>query len=101
MEDSDIQVTMYDNNGKPGELEIFATIDLKTKKIVVFNEEKMQKWIKKENINPKAKPEEELYLDKPIRSTEDYFGPLLSLGYSIEKKEGPDLDGSSHLVMTM
>ena len=101
MDDSDIQVTMYDNNGKPGELEIFATIDLKTKKIVVFNEEKMQKWIKKENINPKAKPEEELYLDKPIRSTEDYFGPLLSLGYSIEKKEGPDLDGSSHLVMTM
>ncbi|HHF7376115.1 hypothetical protein [Legionella bozemanae] len=44
----------------------------------------MQNWIKKENINPKAKPRESLYMKKPVRSIAEYFGPLLEKGFELE-----------------
>ncbi len=46
-----IIVAMYDNNSSSRELTMFAEIDMKNKKIIVNDEEMMQKWIKKENIN--------------------------------------------------
>ncbi len=81
---SNIVVAMYDNNSPSRELTMFAEIDMKNKKIIVNDEEMMQKWIKKENINPKAQPNEPLYFDKPIRSTAEYFAPLTDKGFSLQ-----------------
>lgn len=78
-----ISVAMYDNNSPTRELTMFASIDMQSKTITIYNDEMMQKWIKKENINTKADPNGELYFDKPTRSTDEYFGPLTQKGFAI------------------
>ena len=78
-----ISVAMYDNNSPTRELNMFASINMQTKEIIVYNEIQMQDWIKKEKINPKASPHGELYLEKPTRKTADYFGPLLAKGFTL------------------
>lgn len=81
---SNISVAMFDNNSPTRELSMFATVNMSTKEIIIYNEEMMLNWIKKENINPKAKPGESLYLEKPIRSIAEYFGPLIEKGFELE-----------------
>lgn len=84
---SNVSVAMFDNNSPTRELTMFATINMKTKTIDIYDEEMMENWIKKENINPKAKPEESLYLEKPVRSIAEYFGPLIEKGFKLEYPE--------------
>lgn len=81
---SNVSVAMFDNNSPARELYLFASINMKTKEITVYDEEMMHNWIKKENINPKAKPGDSLYLEKPVRSMEEYFGPLIDKGFTLE-----------------
>ncbi|CEG57518.1 hypothetical protein [Legionella fallonii] len=92
---SNISVAMYDNNSPTRELTMFASIDMKKKEIIVYDEEMMQKWIKKENINPKAKPNEPLYFDKPTPTTSEYFAPLINKEFSFriikELNKGKDV----------
>ncbi len=78
-----ISVAMYDNNSPSRILSMFASIDMQNKEIMVYDDEAMQNWIKKENINPKATSEEELYMDKPTRKTEEYFGPMIEQGFTL------------------
>ncbi|BCA94598.1 hypothetical protein TUM19329_09590 [Legionella antarctica] len=78
-----ISVAMYDNNSPSRMLSMFASIDMQKKEIIVYDDVAMQNWIKKENINPKAKTEEELYLDKPVRQTELYFHPMIQQGFTL------------------
>lgn len=82
-----ICVAMYDNNSPTRELTMFATIDMKSKKIHVYDDVMMQQWIKKENINPKAKPEEQLYFERPVRTTAEYFAPLIDKGFELQIDE--------------
>ncbi|WP_242602326.1 hypothetical protein [Legionella parisiensis] len=89
---SNVSVAMFDNNSPERELTMFATINMQTKEINIYNEEMMQNWIKKENINPKAKPGESLYLEKPVRTIAEYFGPLIEKGFELEyPQEEPTL----------
>ncbi|KTD73434.1 zeta toxin family protein [Legionella tucsonensis] len=81
---SNVSVAMFDNNSPTRELTMFAAVNMRTKEIIIYNEEMMQNWIKKENINPKAKPGESLYLEKPVRSITEYFGPLIERGFEFE-----------------
>ncbi|HHF7375336.1 zeta toxin family protein [Legionella bozemanae] len=81
---SNVSVAMFDNNSPTRELTLFATINMRTKEINIYDREMMQNWIKKENINPKAKPGESLYMEKPVRSIAEYFGPLLEKGFELE-----------------
>ncbi|MFA6303244.1 MAG: hypothetical protein WC627_08960 [Legionella sp.] len=85
-----ISVVMYDNNSPSKEINMFASINMLTKTIVVYDEEQMQNWIKKETINIYARSEEELYFqDKlPIRSTMDYFDPLIKKGFQLHVEPG-------------
>ncbi|HHW4984139.1 TPA: hypothetical protein ACU0X8_003734 [Legionella anisa] len=87
---SNISVAMFDNNSPTRELTMFASVNMRTKVIIIYNEEMMQNWIKKENINPKAKSGESLYLDKPVRSIVEYFGPLIENGFELEYPEAED-----------
>lgn len=80
-----MSVAMYDNNSPSRQLTMFAEIDMKNKKITINDDEMMQKWIKKENINPKAKPSEQLYFEMPVRSIAEYFAPLINKGFSLEQ----------------
>lgn len=85
-----MSVAMYDNNSPSRELTMFATIDMQSKQIIIDNDEMMQNWIKKENINPKAKPDEALYFEKPTRSTAEYFSPLLEKDFTLTFN-GPEI----------
>lgn len=87
---SNVSVAMFDNNSPTRELTMFASIDMQTKEITIYNEELMKNWIKKENINPKAKPGESLYLEKPVRSIGEYFSPLVEKGFEIEYPQVED-----------
>ncbi|HHS9643860.1 hypothetical protein [Legionella anisa] len=87
---SNVSVVMFDNNSPTRELTMFASVDMRTKTIIIYNEEMMQNWIKKENINPKAKSGESLYLDKPVRSIVEYFGPLIENGFELEYPEAEE-----------
>jgi hypothetical protein len=86
-----MSVVMYDNNSPTRRLEMFASIDMQTKDIIVYNDECMQKWIKKENINPKAQSEADLYVDRPVRNTEEYFGPLIVQGFKLDIRPVVDI----------
>nr|WP_284498370.1 hypothetical protein [Legionella maioricensis] len=79
-----ISVAMYDNNSPSRILNMFASIDMQKKEIIIYDNVAMQNWIKKENINPKAQSEEELYVNKPVRKTEEYFTPLLEKGFALK-----------------
>ena len=92
IDQGDISVAMYDNNNPSRILSMFASIDMQKKEIIVYDDEAMQNWIKKENINPKAKSAKELYVDKPVRKTEDYFGPLLEKGFTLKVAVKPEKD---------
>lgn len=81
-----MSVVMYDNNSPSRQLILFASIDMQTKEIIVYDDDCMQAWIKKENICPKAKSEEEIYSQSPVRSTESYFAPLIANGFSLNIK---------------
>ncbi|QLZ68901.1 hypothetical protein FOLKNPGA_01681 [Legionella sp. PC1000] len=81
---SNVSVAMFDNNSPTRELTMFASVNMKTKEIIIYNEEMMENWIKKENINPKAKSGESLYLEKPVRSITEYFAPLIENGFELE-----------------
>ncbi len=98
-----IGVVMYDNNSPSRQLTIFASIDMQNKQLIIYDDECMQAWIKKENINPKAKSEDELYSDKPIRTTEEYFAPLIAKGFSLEirPKVESSQDDNVSIVVTM
>lgn len=82
-----ISVAMYDNNSPTRELTMFASIDMHNKTITIYDDEMMQKWIKKENINTKADPHSELYFNKPTRSTAEYFTPLTEKGFKINYEQ--------------
>ncbi|WP_031565971.1 hypothetical protein [Legionella wadsworthii] len=81
---SNVSVAMFDNNSPTRELTMFATVNMQTREIIIYNEEMMTNWIKKENINPKAKPGESLYFDRPVRTIGEYFGPLIERGFEVE-----------------
>ncbi|WP_454785736.1 hypothetical protein [Legionella sp. WA2024007413] len=81
---SNVSVAMFDNNSTTRELTLFASINMSMKEIIIYNDEMMYNWIKKENINSKAKPGESLYLERPVRSIEEYFGPLIEKGFELE-----------------
>ncbi|AUH73982.1 zeta toxin family protein [Legionella sainthelensi] len=83
---SDIEVTMFDQS-KDKEQTLFATINMKNQEIIIYNEQMMQDWIKKETINPKAKPNEALYTGEEVRSIEEYFSPLIEQNFSLVVSE--------------
>jgi hypothetical protein len=96
-----ITVTMYDNNSADRELSIFASINMQTKEIVVYDELQMQNWIKKEKINPKADPKGELYFEKPTRKTADYFAPLIDKGFILKYELTDELDHDEDSALTL
>lgn len=98
-----ISVVMYDNNHPSRQLTIFASIDMQKKQLIVYDNECMHEWIKKENINPKARSEDALYNDKPIRTTEEYFAPLIGKGFSLEirPKVEPLEDDNESIALTI
>ncbi|WP_258956642.1 hypothetical protein [Legionella sainthelensi] len=73
---------MFDQT-KDKEQTLFATINMKNQEIIIYNEQMMQDWIKKETINPKAKPDEALYTGEEVRSIEEYFSPLIEQNFSL------------------
>ncbi len=81
---SNVSVAIFDNNSPTRELTMFASVNMREKEIIIYNEEMMQNWIKKENINPKARPGESLYIEKPVRATDEYFGPLIERGFELK-----------------
>lgn len=83
---SDIEVTMFDQT-KDKAHTLFATINMQSKEIKIYDEQMMQDWIKKETINSKAKPHEALYTNDEIRSIEDYFSPLIEQNFSLVVSE--------------
>ena len=83
--DCNVSVVMYDNNGLG--LVMFASIDMRTRVICVYDEAALENWMKKENINPKAETAQTLYSSAGIRSKEDYFLPLTAKGFQLEVKE--------------
>lgn len=99
MGQGNISAVMYDNNSPTRKLTMFASIDMQKKEIIIYDDDCMQKWIKKENINPKAKSDLELYFDKPVRTTQDYFGPLILNGFSIEIKPKVEVTASTNFTM--
>ncbi|ETO92620.1 hypothetical protein [Legionella oakridgensis] len=77
-----VSVAMYDNNSS--DLRMFASIDMHSRVIMIYNEKDLQNWIRKETINPKADSVETLYTGAAIRSTADYFAPLLAKGFTLD-----------------
>ncbi|WP_133131531.1 hypothetical protein [Legionella sainthelensi] len=90
-EDTDnVSILMYDNNSDiEGESDLFCTISSGSKSINVIDSSQLNLWLKKCNMNVelgKLENDEyyelDLYSQPPI-TPEEYFEPLLKLGYKI------------------
>ena len=90
-----VSVAMYDNNSS--QLSMFASIDMDSKSIVIYDEKCMEEWIKKETINPLATDESSIYRGEP-RSTYDYFAPLLDLGFELDNQTPHISSGSGYAM---
>lgn len=98
---SNISVAMYDNN--TDKLKMFASINMKTREIKIYDEHALKDWIKKETINPKADSSESLYTSATVQSTVAYFSPLIAKGFLLDFSACPcerRVEGDTKTVAT-
>lgn len=84
-----ITVSMWDNNDESGHLQQFASIEMATGCITIYDGDLFEKWLKKTLINPKSHDFASLYKAGPMVSIKGYFSPLLALGLTIEYADKP------------